>query len=153
MISLFAGRREVACSGSGLDAGYSLATTTAVRQRCSACGTFHVEPCKLHQQNAVSRRRFLFLGAAAGITLAVAPAVELVGPLTTEVMGPLGWSEYWYRPELYGRIITTGSEIAASRDQRAPFVTAITRELQSIAAGIERENQRRLRDQGRRALR
>lgn len=107
---------------------------------------FHVEPCpKLHQENAISRRRFLFLGAAAGITLAVAPAVELVGPLTTEVMGPLGWPEYWYRQELYGRIVITGPELVAARDTPGAFRDFMIRDLRSTLADVQREENRALR--------
>lgn len=116
-----------------------------------------MEHCpKLHQTNAISRRRFLFLGAAAGLTLAVAPAIELAQPVLAGVdygtLDPFTVVQVPFR-QLYARIRISGPVIEASRHTPGAFVDAWNRELAAIAEGFRRQEERHLLRGGRRTRR
>lgn len=110
---------------------------------------------KCMHRAGLSRRRFLFLGAATGITLAVAPAIALAPP-------PDPFPEFWYRQQaylgglragkraLYAHIQLTGPVIAATVVRPGAFMTARNRELQAIAEDIQRQEERRVLRSGRR---
>ncbi len=76
----------------------------------------------------VSRRRFLFLGAAAGFLVAVAPPIELAVP-TVQV--------HIRQRFLIARVRLTGAEILASRSDRGAFVRAAEQEWAGMIQAVK----------------
>jgi hypothetical protein len=122
-----------------------------------------MEHCpKLQQSGAVSRRTFLFLGAAAGVTLAAYPLTDLFTPAQVPQFQTIDGilkevyedyvSDMVNQPTCLGRIIITGEQIAASRDQSGQFVSAMTRNLQEIARAVAEREERAILRTGRRPL-